>query len=77
MIVSGESMKKIYEAVVMHVGWEMDNAAWIIENEDGTREIRTTSYGGEYSMKMSELEEKIKETAASLDGLMRLKELSH
>ena len=68
-------MKKIDEAVVLHKGWEMDNLAWVIENTDGTKELRTTSHGGEYTMGIDELDDKIAETQKSLDGLKRLKEL--
>ncbi len=68
-------MKKIDDAVVLHKGWEMDNLAWVIENTDGTKELRTTSHGAEYTMGIDELDDKIAETQKSLDGLKRLKEL--
>lgn len=66
-------MKKVLTATVMHVVWEMDNEAWLIENADGSRELRTTSHGGEYEMRLSELDEKIEETRNSLDSLIALR----
>jgi hypothetical protein len=68
-------MKKVGEAVVLHEGWEMDNRAWVIEDEFGTRELRTTSHGGECVMTMNELDEKIMETEKSLNGLKMIKAL--
>jgi len=68
-------MKPLFTAVVMHVGWECDNEAWVIENEQGDLEVKTTSHGGVYTMSMNELDEKIKETKESLDGLLKLKEI--
>ena len=63
-------MKKIYEAVVLHEGWEMDNLLWVVENDDGRRELRTTSHGSEYIMDTKEIMEKIAETKKSLAGLI-------
>ena len=65
----------IFKATVMHNGWEMDNEAWILEYNGGYREIRTTSHGREYVMGVKELDEKIKETEGSLNGLIKLKKL--
>jgi len=70
-------MKILVKAVAMHVGWEMDNEIWLLEKNNKTKEIRTTSHGRERVMKMDELDNKIKETKASLNGLMKLKKLAN
>jgi len=49
--------------------------SWIIEHEDGRRELRTTSHTSECEMPLRELEEKIIETQESLDGLLKAKAL--
>ena len=67
-------MKIVFEAVVMHVDWGMDNKVWVVEHENGKRELLTTSHGGEYIMSIDELNKKLKETAESLSGLMKIKQ---
>ena len=67
-------MKKTYEAVVLHNGWEMDNLAWVINN-DGVLQAKTTSHGNQYTMDSEELDAKINETRLSLEGLIKIREL--
>lgn len=67
--------KEIFRFKVLHAGWELDNEGWIIENEDGRRELRTTSHTNECEMPVRELEEKIIETQESLDELLKAKTL--
>lgn len=59
----------------MHIGWELDNVGWIIEHEDGRRELRTTSHTSECEMTRQELEKKIVETQKSLNSLLKAKAL--
>lgn len=66
--------KEIFRFKILHAGWELDNEGWIIE-QDGRRELRTTSHTSECEMSLRELEEKIIETQESLDGLLKAKTL--
>lgn len=59
-------------AVVMHVGWEMDNEVWLVEFEDGKHRLVTTSHGAIYAMPISELQNKLKETQESADSLHQI-----
>lgn len=63
--------KEIFRFKILHAGWELDNEGWIIEHEDGRRELRTTSHTSEYETPLRELEEKIIETQESLDVLLK------
>lgn len=44
----------IYHFDVLHCGWEMDNRAWIIEDE-GTRKLIMTNHGIPYESEVAEL----------------------
>jgi len=37
--------KTLLEFGVMWSGWECDTMAWIIEDENGVRQLKTTSHG--------------------------------
>jgi len=67
--------KEIFRFKILHAGWELDNEGWIVEHEDGHRELRTTNHTSECEMSLRELEEKIIETQESLDGLLKAKTL--
>jgi hypothetical protein len=67
--------KEIFRFKIMHSGWELDNEGWIVEHEDGRRELRTTSHTSECEMSSRELEDKITETQNSLNGLLKVKAL--
>ena len=68
-------MKIIHKCRVLHDGWELDNSLWVVENEDGSREIQTTNHGMKCGVDREELDHKIKETQESLDGLIAAKKL--
>lgn len=53
----------IHTATVMHVGWEMDNYAWVHRMPDGTVEL--------WGITRDDLIEKIAETEASLASLRK------
>jgi hypothetical protein len=59
----------------LHYSWELDNIGWIIEHEDGRRELKTTSHASECEMTSQALEKKIAETQKSLNGLLKAKAL--
>lgn len=67
--------KLILRFKILHSGWELDNIGWIIEHEDGHRELRTTSRTTECEMTAQALEKKIAETQRSLNGLLKAKVL--
>jgi hypothetical protein len=56
----------------MHNGWEMDNEAWAVEFEDGTRAVLTTSHGGLYVADRVEFEDKLRETEGSATSIRTL-----
>jgi hypothetical protein len=60
--------RRIFKAVVLHNGWEMDNLCWVVD-VGNKRVLRTTNHGGECEMTQEDLFEKIKETEESLDEL--------
>lgn len=59
-------------AVVLHDGWEMDNEAWCVEFEDGTRGLMTTSHGWPYILDSDDFEDKLKETEESAASIRKL-----
>ena len=61
--------KIIKKAVVLHKGWEMDNYAWVSQDEKGELKLITTCHGSEYEMTKESLLEKIQETRNSLNQL--------
>jgi hypothetical protein len=66
--------RRIFEAIALNAGWEMDNLVWVVE--DGLRRsLRTTSHGSECEMTRQELMEKINETVSSLDELNHAKKM--
>ena len=72
---SGTIAKVLHTARVLHDGWELDNEAWAVEFEDGTRAILWTSHGGLYVAKRAEFEDKLREmeeSAASIRTLLGL-----
>ena len=71
----GTVAKVLHTAKVLHDGWEMDNEAWAVEFEDGSRAVFWTSHGGLYVAERSEFEDKLRETegsAASIRTLLAL-----
>jgi hypothetical protein len=71
----GTVAKVLHTAKVLHESWEMDNEAWAVEFEDGTRAVLTTSHGGLYVADRAEFEDKLRETeesAASIRTLLGL-----
>lgn len=67
--------KLIFRFKILHYSWELDNIGWIIEHDDGRRELRTTSHASECEMTSQALEKKIAETQNSLNGLLKAKAL--
>jgi hypothetical protein len=73
--VKDKTVKSILaEATILHVGWEMDNAAWAVEFDDGTKGLVTTSHGGLYITKKDELEERLQEAYSSIESIKRVLE---
>ena len=68
-------MKLIKTAIVMHDGWEMDNEAWVKEDENGEFHLLTTSHGRLREMTLEQLDLKIEETQNSIDELNALRGL--
>ena len=65
----------IATAVVLHEGWEMDNEAWVVEGDDGSRMLWTTNHGSVCPMSIEDVEEHIKDAEESISQLKKLKEL--
>lgn len=53
--------KVIFEFPILWEGWECDSKAWVMERTDGTRYLKMTSHGGEYTAQAEELDERLKE----------------
>ena len=68
----GTVAKVLHTAKVLHDGWEMDNEAWVVEFEDGTRAVLTTSHGCLYVADRAEFEHKLRETEESADSIRTL-----
>tara|TARA_R110000851_G_scaffold235664_1_gene388225 strand:- start:10 stop:246 length:237 start_codon:yes stop_codon:yes gene_type:complete len=68
-------LKLIKTAIVMHDGWEMDNEAWVKEDNNRERYLITTSHGSLTEMTLEELDLKIEETQRSVSELSALREL--
>lgn len=71
----GAVAKVLHTAQVLYDGWETDNEAWVVEFEDGTRAVLTTSHGALYVADRAEFENKLRETeesAASIRTLLGL-----
>ena len=66
----------LHTATVLHAGWEMDNEAWLVEMQDGSVRLLTTSHGGLYDMSIEGLQAAIEDTAESLQSLKGLLEKS-
>lgn len=59
-------------APVLHAGWELDYAAWLVRLEDGSVRLLTTDHGGVCELDAEYLAERIcaaEESAASLRQL--------
>ena len=69
---AGTVSKVLHTAKVLHDGWEMDNEAWVVEFEDGTRAVFTTSHGGLYVADRAEFEDKLRETEESAASIRTL-----
>jgi len=64
--------RQIYIATVLHNGWELDNAAWVDEDANGNRELKTTNHGCNCTMSKEDLNHKIAETERSLNELKHI-----
>jgi len=69
------SKSTIATAVVLHEGWEMDNEAWVVEDENGARELWTTNHGSPCPMTIADVDDHIKESEESITQLKNLKAL--
>lgn len=67
--------KKIYTFTVLYEGWEMDNEAWVVEDQAGNRWIETTSHGSKYVATVEEFRQKAKEYKTVLDQTEKALEL--
>lgn len=65
----------LHTADIMHVGWEMDNAGYIVQMTDGTHLALTTNHGGVCAWTRQEAEEKLAETEASLASIRKALEI--
>ena len=73
--VKDKTVKSILaEATILHIGWEMDNTAWAVEFEDGTKGLLTTSHGGLYLAEKDEFEERMQEALSSIESIKRVLE---
>lgn len=68
----GVMKKLIQAATILREGWEMDNYAWLVEMEDGSRKAFTTNHGGLCELSREELNSAIEETERSLKSLQVL-----
>lgn len=68
----GKVVEVLSTAKVLHDGWEMDNAAWLVRFENKSLAILTTSHGHLYVAEKSEFEDKLKETEKSADSIRNL-----
>lgn len=68
-------MNKIFEFIILHEGWEMDNKGWIEKQSNGILKLMTTGHGFKYEMSIEELSDKITETEKSLEGLKKAMDL--
>lgn len=68
-------MKTVKTAIVMHDGWEMDNEAWVKQDDNGELHLFNTSHGNLKEMTLEELDLKIEETQNSVGELNALREL--
>lgn len=69
------SSKKFHFFIILHKGWEMDNFGYVEEDDKYKRTLHTTNHGKKCIMSKEQLLDKIEETKASLDGLLKAKEL--
>lgn len=60
---------------VLFNGWEMDNYAWVIDLDDGSKLPFTSDHGRVTRFSHAALTDKISETSASLTGLLHLKQI--
>lgn len=67
----GKVKKVLHTSTILHNGWEMDNAGWIVKMEEGTTKAFTTNHGGVYEWSKQDLKDKIIETKKSLDSLQK------
>ena len=62
-------------ATVLHIGWEMDNEAFVVVMRDGERVLLTTSHGGIYEAEPEYLSAKVADYKRASDesaALLRL-----
>lgn len=72
--IDGVERDVIHSFTILHEGWDMDNNGWVIDDHS----VWTTTCEGEpYEMDEHELDAKIRETEASLEGLKRAKALNN
>lgn len=62
----GKIAKVLHRATILREGWEMDNAGWIVEMEDGSALALTTSHGGLCEWDRGDIEDCIRNTESSL-----------
>jgi hypothetical protein len=72
----GDAEKIIYESVVMHKGWDMDNAACLVRMKDGSHKMFTTNHGAVCEMKGDSLNQLVKEAASYMRDIQSLLELA-
>lgn len=58
--------KIIFEFDVLWQGWEMDNTAWVMQREDGSRYLKMTSHGSDYEASVGELLSRVDEYQTAL-----------
>ena len=71
----GHIAEVLYEADVLHAGWEMDNKAWIAKTVSGNVVAITTNHGGLCAWDRAEAEEKLAEMEAAAASIRRALEL--
>lgn len=62
----------LHTATIMHIGWESDNEAWLVELEDGSRVVLTTNHGMIEEMDTGYTNDKLLETLDSANSIRNL-----
>ena len=71
----GKIAKILFEAPIMHIEWEMDAQAWIVEMDDGSIQAFSTNHVRIERWKCQEAKEKLVETLASAEAIRKAMKL--
>lgn len=68
--------RTLHTFVIFHEGWELDNAGWVVELEDGARRIVWTSHGGYVIADIQKLSELTAKLEWCLDNMRQAASLA-